>query len=433
MKKLNLGFTLVELIVVITIVAILSSIGFVSYTDYLRWVRDGSRLEQISSLHKALELHATRQKIPLSADMVAVSFSGAQIWTQWDLDQSVLDIIKYSDGGRDPKSKDFFTYIVSADRKSSQILAFFEEKNTDTFVLGNNVHAAENLSSYSSLYPWVFGSEIWVLMQQTTNIPIHKLESVILDNGLDLQSSTGSFVSYLTTQNKIVWANWNDYVGIVPNTSCKGIKALLWSTQSWIKKINPSWVQPIDVYCDMTTDWGGWTFAAHIDNDTNGTEISFNAPMWIYTSSMEDTNETYALNMAQLYHTEMMVLFDTSNVSTANTNSKFLQLKYDKFMNGMYMGPIVPCSNFFGSSTEFSYKTSINWSYLVSNQIQCHWTQWSLRPTPHNSSYLLAFRDFLSGDGLWTGARYDSNPWGIVSGQPGYDVSWEHDVWIFVR
>jgi prepilin-type N-terminal cleavage/methylation domain-containing protein len=51
-RKRLLGFTLVELIVVITILAILGTIGFLSIQGYSASARDGSRIGNLVNLQK---------------------------------------------------------------------------------------------------------------------------------------------------------------------------------------------------------------------------------------------------------------------------------------------------------------------------------------------------------------------------------------------
>tara|TARA_Y100001960_G_C14352104_1_gene670075 strand:- start:403 stop:597 length:195 start_codon:yes stop_codon:yes gene_type:complete len=50
------GFTLVELIVVITILAILSTVAFISFQNYVLSSRDSKRTTDIKNIVKSLEL-----------------------------------------------------------------------------------------------------------------------------------------------------------------------------------------------------------------------------------------------------------------------------------------------------------------------------------------------------------------------------------------
>ncbi len=50
------GFTLVELIVVITILAILGSIGFVTMSGYFAGARDSARLSDMNNIYTQLNL-----------------------------------------------------------------------------------------------------------------------------------------------------------------------------------------------------------------------------------------------------------------------------------------------------------------------------------------------------------------------------------------
>lgn len=56
------GFTLVELLIVVSIIAILSVIGFVSYTNFLKNSRDAKRQSDLKFIQSALEQYFADQK-----------------------------------------------------------------------------------------------------------------------------------------------------------------------------------------------------------------------------------------------------------------------------------------------------------------------------------------------------------------------------------
>lgn len=53
------GFTLIEILLVISIIAVLSSIGMVSYMSAVRRSRDTKRISDIEQIRTALEMHRT--------------------------------------------------------------------------------------------------------------------------------------------------------------------------------------------------------------------------------------------------------------------------------------------------------------------------------------------------------------------------------------
>lgn len=124
------AFTLVELIVVITIVGILSTIGFVSYSNYLTGARDSNRIAQMIKISESLQIFASKNSLPLPDNKVDITASGMIIASQGYIGTQVLETIDYSDGGLDPKDDTPFTYMVSKDRKSLQLLALMEESQT---------------------------------------------------------------------------------------------------------------------------------------------------------------------------------------------------------------------------------------------------------------------------------------------------------------
>lgn len=121
MKK---GFTLVELLVVITIIALLTTMGIVIYQNATRKTRDGRREVDLEQARTALELYRSdNSTYPTDTD-----------WS--DLGTSLGDYIKSMPN--DPKS---FTYVYDPDDDALgySLCAHLETGNdTDDFCESGN-------------------------------------------------------------------------------------------------------------------------------------------------------------------------------------------------------------------------------------------------------------------------------------------------------
>jgi len=272
MKKNNYWFTLVELLVVVVILSILSTVGFVAYVDYLRWARDSSRIQQVTGIFDAIQLFSTRSKVPLPRNVTQIRYGSNLIGYQWDIDISVLERVEYSEWGKDPKTLEAYSYMISSDRKSAQILTYFEDVSSlksqkiITALMPHKGYAIfeEDINygdlfntDYTILHPFVYGFELGILLENISQAPINK--NPFLENTtLDLFTSTGSYDSYLSNE-EIISGSWDDFIGIIPRTDCAKLQDLLWWIPNGIYKINPSGVKPINTYCNMDIDSGWWT------------------------------------------------------------------------------------------------------------------------------------------------------------------------------
>jgi len=230
------AFTLVELIVVITIVWILSTVGFVSYSWYLTGARDSNRFSQLTKLSDSLQTYAASKSLPLPDDYIEITASGATnvIAYQWYVWVDVLETIDYTNGGKDPKDDSYFTYYLTKDRKSLQLLALMEDgasANTDIFQKSYAV-------DYEERFPRTYGNRLWVLTD-TTNTPVQEIGSLQTAWFLDIFHTADEYTAYF-------WDSWN----------ITGTGNLLWisilsewllvawwnfDTISWINAPDSSW------------------------------------------------------------------------------------------------------------------------------------------------------------------------------------------------
>ncbi len=257
MHKGYKAFTLVELIVVLTIVSILSTIGFVAYVDYLKGVRDTNRLQQMSEIYRSMELYATRTKLPFPDDDINIVAGTTNIGYQGYAGESVLEAVRFSDGGTDPKTKQYYSYMMSADRKSAQILWYFETQESQELMSWNS----QVFADYSTLFPQVVWIWLGILVDTTTKIPVQEDTTFTFSGKLDILSLNSSLKSYISNET-ILTGTGVSLIWIVPNIDCAKIKNIFSGLRNGIYKINPIGWTPTNVYCNMEIDGGGWTLVA---------------------------------------------------------------------------------------------------------------------------------------------------------------------------
>lgn len=151
MRLQKRGFTLVELIVVITILAILWTIWFVSLMGYQKSARDSVRISDMKTMAKALELYHTREwELPLPSESFEITFSGSSLWSQGSFgDSVVLELASFGQAPRDPAFESLYSYSVTYSRQEYE-LAWVSEKSLWISSFVAQSHAAGNL--YSRVY-----------------------------------------------------------------------------------------------------------------------------------------------------------------------------------------------------------------------------------------------------------------------------------------
>jgi hypothetical protein len=119
---------------------------------------------------------------------------------------------------------------------------------------------------YTKRYPKVFWDNLGILTD-TNNNPIEDITSIKNDWYLDVVNTSDTFVAHISDDLKITWSgvtlrpialtmmNWKNY------KSCKALYRgeVLSHNHNDYYYIKPEWYSKFKVYCDMTTDWWGWT------------------------------------------------------------------------------------------------------------------------------------------------------------------------------
>ena len=316
------AFTLVELIVVITIVGILSTIGFVSYSGYLVWARDSNRLWQLANLTEALQIFSTSKRLPLPDGAIDIEANGNLVAFQWNAGINVIDALEYNNWGRDPRDKLYFSYMVSQNRKSFQLLAFMEETGALTRWIIPQVHAI----NYSERFAKTYGNNLWILTSGETdfglyNTPAHLISWV---TQVDLVNTTDDYIAHISDTQKIEW-DGPILTQANPIHSCRRIKETWLWLNSTIYTINPDGAGELLVYCDMETKGWGWTLIARSTPDGTGA-FSWGAD----TGNVQSLTSPYVLGtISNLTYNEAMMasyaikrrIIDTSIISTSSVST----------------------------------------------------------------------------------------------------------------
>ncbi|MCH2188847.1 BspA family leucine-rich repeat surface protein [Candidatus Gracilibacteria bacterium] len=109
------GFTLVELIVVITIMAILGTIAFIALQEYPLIARNGKRIADMRIISSSLEIYSTKTgRYPTPSDVFTISYSGATAWTQGSFgDSAFQNVGNLSSLPLDPLTQNPYAYSLT--------------------------------------------------------------------------------------------------------------------------------------------------------------------------------------------------------------------------------------------------------------------------------------------------------------------------------
>ena len=64
----------------------------------------------------------------------------------------VLETIDYTNGGKDPKDDSYYTFYLTKDRRSLQLMAMMEEQSATAFELTSTTNAINYEDRYAKVY-----------------------------------------------------------------------------------------------------------------------------------------------------------------------------------------------------------------------------------------------------------------------------------------
>jgi hypothetical protein len=245
---------LVELIVVITILAILATVAFVSFQWYWVSSRDSVRLADMRSIEKWFSIKLTKgEQLPIPDEKIDITASWTLLTYQGFAWNKVAWSVWVHGEVKDPLDNTNYTYSTNPGRNKYQILWFFENQNTVN--LWNTIYA-----DFSDRFHIVKGDELWILIHPVTNQPVQ-----LSGSNINITDPLTEYSAVLS--NKSNWVVTGPELVKIDSynkkfTSCKNIIDSYWNgVNDWIYSINPNWEKAFEVYCDMNTDWWGWTLA----------------------------------------------------------------------------------------------------------------------------------------------------------------------------
>jgi hypothetical protein len=355
----------------------------------LTWARDSNRISQMVKLSDSLQVYSATKSLPLPDNYVEIHASWSVIAYQWEVGVDVLETIDYTNGGTDPKDDSYYTYYLTKDRKSIQLMALMEEQslsaNTNPLDILQDAHAAD----YEDRFAKVYGRKLWTLTQETTNTPIQQL-STFSSTPFEITTETG-YTAHISDTEKIVWTVAWDLQASIKNGSCKRIKQTWWSRWNGTYTINPGWSWDIKVYCDMETWWGAW-----IKYFTNKSEI-----VWIY--NFDENLKDYSGN-------DLDGSISVGGITYSDDSI---------YWEGQLSAQVQTSSNSISDiSTSFTYSvwikrtetSSYQWPILLGNWNDAHGC-FGLRANNYGANVYFEYSTWIWTWTWWSATSLDENQW----------------------
>lgn len=258
------GFTLVELIVVISILAILWTIAFLSFGWFSSKARDGSRISDTSSLSKWLELYSvTAWKYPVPEWITWTwKINTTEVAYLWTIQNQISTLTKISKTPRDPLSDNYYIYWTTFDYKQYQIATTLE----NTLSLNNwsegKVYADSQAYSARVLgnYKWLIKFNSWTTNPTTwiSNIP-----SLIYNSWTNLLSQSTRYIVNKSTNLPYILKDsiqWN----ISPDEIVKQITNQPTATLTWVQITNltQTWITELFTNSPQLLASFGWDLSS---------------------------------------------------------------------------------------------------------------------------------------------------------------------------
>jgi len=300
------GFTLVELIVVISILAILGTVWFIMLWSYNKDARDAKRLADLNNLEKAMDLYFINNwNYPDPSWYSLVTYSWAEVWKQWTIwDDTISSLWNINAKPVDPLTQTEYSYSLLNTWDKYELWALLEWNLVYSSILPNTYAAV--IKNWSALIKWNFNKTI--VEVSTWGLTYALAVPTIIASDL----SNSDLMSIIS--NKALAYNW--YSNIPASYSSKGYKSKWWFDFNWtnpnnvllfnwnISDLNKWWVV-LKAFSDKLKAAYSWTTISN---------------KWIYKQILAvDTN-----NVAQIGNVISPIINKALSLKVAlSTNSSF--------------------------------------------------------------------------------------------------------------
>ena len=429
MKYKTKAFTIVELIVVITILAVLATVAFISFQGYTQSAKDGKIATDTKMIDRALNYtFLQKNKYPKPDNAIDIQIGWQTAVFQWFLGKTAAGNIWVHGDVSDPEGNRYY-YSTSANFLEYRIWYYITNENIVYFPQTQAIDKSEK--KFKTLW-----HKLMIVFDDQNNI----LQDSFVWDSLDISNTTGE--TYEVYLNEWISTKLSsDDLKTIAYTSCKDIidSDPSFAGQDGKYLISPDKKIAFEVYCDMTFDWGGWTYWkwGKIESETTDQEFKdyYNQ---VDKHMSDDFDDLYILpdeyiNTVKFSESRTIMQWETGQYSnhlkyweeiSLLRDIKHLELDFYDQRNQMLLD-LWSFTGTFNFSTTFSWAEYDSWWNF---DYQCKFGNYS-----YSTSHLVCWEDFELVDTqhpfyqeyrMWY-----AKPWDLYNGRTGYDLLpgyWPH-------
>lgn len=277
------AFSILEIVVIIWISLLIINIAFSYYKIQLKNSRDSQRMTSINGLGFELEELLTKDSIlPIPDWAINITADEEIINIQWYISDNIFDLS--SSNFIDPLDNKYYTYVVNKDRDRYQLMSLQE----------NNWYEQGSIY-YQKRLAFTSWNDLWIFLDKDSYLPAQ----YYVKEDIETNENMDDFIVYINNYTSAIWTDIKKEMAfrINPIANCLHILKNGDGIDNWIYTISPDKLNNFNVYCDMTTNWGGWTlfYANNWIKDSPNAESYVEMRQNVYDWKVYDlTNYTWA-------------------------------------------------------------------------------------------------------------------------------------------